>query len=128
MLAVDTNILVRLLTADDPDQTARAKIVLSKTVWISHTVFLETAWVLSYFYSFDDAAICEAFRRLLGLGDVHAQDAATIHSAILLCGQGVQFADALHLCCRPAGVTFVSFDESLLKRARRAGLKDVSRP
>jgi predicted nucleic-acid-binding protein len=43
MIAVDTNLLVRILTNDDPNQARRAvKILKSDDIFISKTVLLET--------------------------------------------------------------------------------------
>jgi predicted nucleic-acid-binding protein len=43
MVAVDTNLLIRLLTADEPRQTAVAKsLFASQSIWIAKTVLLET--------------------------------------------------------------------------------------
>lgn len=47
MIAIDTNVLVRLLVADDPAQSSRARALLeTQDVWIGPTVLLEAAWVL----------------------------------------------------------------------------------
>src|SRR3954452_1730341 len=48
MRAVDTNVLVRLLTADDAKQAAAAEafVTMAGHAWISHIVLVETVWVL----------------------------------------------------------------------------------
>jgi predicted nucleic-acid-binding protein len=49
MIGVDTNLLVRILTDDDPMQARRAANVLqSGDIFITKTVLLETEWVLRY--------------------------------------------------------------------------------
>ena len=74
MIAVDTNVLVRLLTADDPKQTAAVRALFAaETIWIAKTVLLETAWVLRSLYGFEETAISDAFTRLLGLKNVLAE-------------------------------------------------------
>ena len=51
MIAVDTNVLVRLLTGDDPAQTRRAAdLFAQESILIPKTVLLETEWVLRYRY------------------------------------------------------------------------------
>lgn len=66
MIAVDTNVLVRLLTADDPKQLAAARsLFASDPIWVAKTVLLETGWVLRSLYGFE-TAIHEAFTKLLG--------------------------------------------------------------
>ena len=46
--------------------------------------------------------------------------------ALVLSEHGMEFADALHLTSRPAGTTFVSFDKTLIRRARRARVRGFS--
>ena len=125
MKAVDTNILVRLLTADDPRQSAAAQAVFRDRVWIAKTVLLETAWVLGKVYEFDEGAIAEAFRQVLSLGAVSMEDEPGVMTALGLVAEGMEFADALHLCSRPGGTAFVSFDRKLIRRARRAGVANT---
>ncbi len=51
MVAVDTNVLVRLVTNDHPAQAARAAAVFrAGPVFISKSVLLEAEWVLRYSY------------------------------------------------------------------------------
>src|SRR5882672_8518139 len=102
MTAVDTNVIVRLVTADDPRQEAAARAVFAAApIWIAKTVFLETVWVLRNLYNFDQSEIREALTKLLGLPDVHAEDPACVADALTLTIQGVDFADAIHLSSRP---------------------------
>lgn len=127
MVAVDTNVLVRLLTGDDPTEEAVARAVFaSGPVWIGKTVFLETAWVLGRLYEFEADAIRDGFTKLLGLRNVHIEDEAAVAAALALTKEGIEIADALHLTTRPTGATFVSFDKSFVRRAKRAGAANVS--
>jgi predicted nucleic-acid-binding protein len=127
MTAVDTNILVRLLTGDDPRQEAAARSLLaSGPIWVAKTVLLETAWVLDSLYGFDPSTIHRALTGLLGLENVTVEDEPAVAAALALNVQGVQFADAMHLSSRPTGATFVTFDRSLVRRAKRAGARGVS--
>ncbi len=51
MISVDTNLLVRILTNDDPIQARRAvRILRSDDIYIPKTVLLETEWVLRHAY------------------------------------------------------------------------------
>jgi predicted nucleic-acid-binding protein len=127
MVAVDTNVLVRLLTGDDPSQEAVARVLFaSGPIWIGKTVFLETAWVLGSLYEFEQGAIRDAFTKLLGLRNVHMEDEAGVAAALELTKQGLEIADALHLTSRPPGVPFTSFDKSFVRRAKRAGVTNIS--
>jgi predicted nucleic-acid-binding protein len=105
MTAVDTNLVVRLLTGDDPRQTAAAQsIFTSRPIWIAKTVLLETNWVLRSLYGFQDAAIRDAFTKLLGLKNVQAEDASAVAEALDLAAHGIDLDDALHLTSRPHSV------------------------
>ena len=47
MLAVDTNVVVRFLTGDEPAQAERARSIFEReAVLLLKTVMLETEWVL----------------------------------------------------------------------------------
>ena len=127
MIAVDTNVLVRLLTGDDSRQEAAARSLFTREpIWIAKTVLLETGWVLHSLYGLEETEIRAAFTKLLGLENVHAEDESSVAAALALMTRGIEFADALHLCSRPPGAAFVSFDKSLVQRARRAGVSDIS--
>jgi predicted nucleic-acid-binding protein len=127
MTAVDTNILVRLLTGDDPKQAAAARAVFAAgPIWIAKTVLLETGWVLRSLYGFEESAIRDAFTKLLGLGNVHAEDESSVAAALALTVHGIELADAMHLASRPPGAAFVSFDQAFVRRAKRAGAVGVS--
>jgi predicted nucleic acid-binding protein len=127
MTAVDTNVLVRLLTGDDPRQCAAAKALFeAEPVWIAKTVLLETAWVLRRLYGFDDCALRDALTKLLGLDNAHAEDEAAVAAAFRLAAGGVELADAIHLTSRPPGAAFATFDRAFARLATRAGASGVS--
>src|SRR5476649_690315 len=102
MIAVDTNVVVRLLTGDEPRQAAAARSLFAAgPIFIAKTVLLETGWVLRSLYGFDEAAICDAFTKLLGLKNVHTEDKASMAAALALAAHGIELADAIHLSGRP---------------------------
>lgn len=127
MTAVDTNVLVRLLTGDDPKQAAAARALFaSEPIWIAKTVLLETGWVLRSLYGFEEGAIREAFVKLLGLKNVQIEDEPSVAAALALTVHGIELADALHLSSKPPGAVFVSFDQPFVRRAIRAGVAGVA--
>ena len=68
MIAVDTNVIVRLLTKDDERQYEISwRLFKDYEVFISDTVILETEWVLRYAYKFTPSQIHQAFLNLFGL-------------------------------------------------------------
>ncbi len=128
MTAVDTNVVVRLLTGDDRKQAAAARALFAaEPIWIAKTVLLETEWVLRSLYGFDTGAIRDALTRLLGLENVRVEDAAAVAAALTLTHSGIDLADAMHLSSRPAGARFVSFDKSFVAPAKKAGASGVAR-
>jgi predicted nucleic-acid-binding protein len=129
VVAVDTNVLVRLLTGDEPAQTARARAIFEReAVLLAKTVILESEWVLRRLYHFDSDRIAEAFVALIGLPDLVCEDAGAVADAIRWMRDGMDFADALHLAsARPAG-RFATFDEKLAKRAAKIADISVVRP
>ena len=127
MIAVDTNLLVRLLTDDDVKQAAAARSLFAREpIWIAKTVLLETGWVLRSLYGLEETEIRAAFTKLLGLKNVHAEDESSVAAALALTARGIELADAMHLCSRPPGAAFVSFDKSFVRGAKRAGVSDIS--
>lgn len=119
MIALDTNVLVRVLTRDDPVQAdLAADLMKSGDLFICKTVLLELEWVLRFAYGFDRAAIHGAIVRLLGLPALQVEDANTIADALRGYEAGMDFADALHLfSCVPTVTAFATFDQALAKKA-----------
>ena len=129
MIAVDTNLLVRLLTKDDPGQAIRAaKIMESDEIFIPKTVILETEWVLRHAYEIDKAAIMKGFEKLMGLPNVRVEDQQTVFQAVSWYESGLDFADALHLASSVKADRFVTFDNGFIKRAQKLISFEISQP
>ncbi len=121
MVAVDTNVVVRLVTSDHPAQTARAAAIFrAGPVYIPKSVLLETEWVLRYSYDLKSDAILRALRALLGLPNVSTEDPSAVVAALNLLEKGFDFADALHVASSATPGRFVTFDARLVRRARTA--------
>lgn len=82
MRAVDTNVLVRLVTRDDEVQTTSAEAFVTKGAWVSHLVLAETTWVLSSAYDLDHGAIATAVEMLLNHRTLTVQDADVVAAAL----------------------------------------------
>ena len=94
MTAIDTNIVVRFVTRDDPDQFARARALLASTVcYMPDTVVLETGWVLESIYGFSRDDVVRGLRAFLGLENVQVQDAERLQQALGWYVEGMDFAD-----------------------------------
>lgn len=128
MAALDTNVVVRLMTGDDPRQTARAKKLLkSESCSVAPSVLMECEWVLRAAYGMDAALIAQLFRRLLELEQLAPQSPALTERVLDAFEAGMDFADALHALQTPEDESFATFDAALVKRAARAGLRRVVR-
>jgi len=120
MLAVDTNVVVRLLVNDDARQGAAARRLFeSEEIWIGVTVLLEAAWVLESVYELSAAKSVAALRGLLGLPNVRVEDVGAVAVALDAAGRGLELADALHLVRAPEGAEFVTFDRALAKAGKK---------
>jgi predicted nucleic-acid-binding protein len=82
MRAVDTNILVRLVTRDEEKQVALAESFVEKGAWVSHLVLAETTWVLSAAYELEHGEIATAVDMLLNHKDLTLQDADVVSAAL----------------------------------------------
>ena len=82
MRAVDTNVLIRLVTRDDPKQVLAAEAFVTKGVWVSHLVLVEAVWVLSTVYDLGQREIATAVEMLLNHEHLTIQDAATVSAAL----------------------------------------------
>ena len=106
MRAVDTNVLVRLVTRDDRKQVATAESFISRGAWVSTLVLVEATWVLGAVYQLTHPEIATAVEMLLHHRDLTIQDSDTVAAALE------------HYRRRPA----LGFSDCLiLKVARKAG-------
>jgi predicted nucleic-acid-binding protein len=125
MLAVDTNVLVRLLARDDADQVHAAEAFISKGAWVSHLVLAETLWVLDSVYDLSRAQIATAVQMLLNHRELSLQDADVVTVALdqYRRRSAIQFSDCLVLeIARKAGhLPVATFDRNFAK------LDDVQR-
>jgi predicted nucleic-acid-binding protein len=129
MRAVDTNIVVRYLTGDDPAQFARAVGAMEGgETFLGLTVLLETEWVLRSVYRYRSSRVVEALRSLAGLRTVTLEEEATVSIALLWLERGLDFADALHLARAQSCEAFVTFDRDLMARAATLSAVPVTAP
>lgn len=121
MRAVDTNILVRLLTRDDPKQVASAETFIAKGAWVSHLVLAEAAWVLSSVYELNSVGVATAVEMLLSHKSLSLQDSEVVEAALKHFRKkpSVGFSDCLVLeIARKAGhLPLGTFDKDLGKLA-----------
>ena len=119
MRAIDTNVLVRLITRDDAAQAETAQAFVARGVWVSHVVLAETVWVLGTAYELRAAEIAEVIDMLLNHQQLTFQDADVVEAALESYKKlpGVGFSDCLVLeAARKAGhLPLGTFDKRLSK-------------
>ncbi len=120
MIALDTNIIVRVVTRDDATQHAAAvEVMRSPQLFVSRTVLLETAWVLTHTYALERAIVGRALSALVGYPNMTIEDRGSVLRALAWHSQGMDIADAFHLSS-PRDVThFATFDKKLAAAAAR---------
>jgi len=128
MLAIDTNVLVRFLVADDADQHDRAVAAIRGGAWIATTVLLEVEWVLRSYYRQPATRIIQAFRGLSALPSVTLEHPERVSDALDAAQQGLGFADALHRAAATDCDAFVTFDQDLIRAAARVGGVSTRQP
>jgi len=119
MRAVDTNVLVRLLTRDDARQVALAEDFVSRGAWVPHLVLAEASWVLGSVYGLGPAQITKAIEMLLNHRDLTLQDADVVVAALAHFRKkpSLSFSDCVVLAAaRKAGhLPLGTFDRNLGK-------------
>lgn len=119
MRAVDTNVLVRLITRDDSRQAASAESFIEKGAWVSVLTLAEAAWRLARFYKLSPKALAGAIEMLLNHKDLVLQDPETVAAALELfrAKAALGFTDCLILqLARKAGhLPLGTFDRRLAK-------------
>jgi predicted nucleic-acid-binding protein len=102
MIGLDTNVLVRYLTQDDPAQSRKATEILERRLteqnpgFVSIVAMVETVWVLDRAYGFSSPEIVEAVERILQADVLVVENEFEVFTAMIAVkeGQG-SFADAI---------------------------------
>ena len=119
MQAVDTNVLVRLITRDDVKQMVAAEAFVAKGAWVSHLAIVEATWVLASVYERDANAIATAVEMLLSHEHLTVQDTEVVAAAVAQFREQprVGFSDCLMVeIARKAGhLPLGTFDRDLGK-------------
>jgi predicted nucleic-acid-binding protein len=103
MIALDTNLLVRLVMNDDKKQTAASLRLLQseERVVLLNTVLLETVWVLQSVYGASRDDVLKALQRILSIA---RPETTTVPQALEWFRDGMDIADALHLATATAAL------------------------
>src|SRR5436190_22107462 len=98
MTGLDTNVLARYLTQDDPTQFQAALRLLNKkgaTFFVPDLVLVEVDWVLSGVYGWTRDEIAETFARLLTVHNLVFEDEGRVRGALKAMRLGADLSDAL---------------------------------
>lgn len=123
MKALDTNVLVRLLLADDAVQLLQVKKLLSQSQQFTSpiTVIQELVWVLEA-HDYSVAQVIRGMNLLLALPNFTPAHLAELRLALEWYDNGMDFADALHLALREPAQQLLTFDKSFIKLGKKQGL------
>jgi predicted nucleic-acid-binding protein len=117
-VTLDTNVLVRLATQDDPAQAAAAMKVLHKAALIAipTPALCEMVWVLLRGYRYTPAQVAHALRTLMQVAQVVCHTPAVLAGLTML-ERGGDFADGVIAFEGDmlGGTEFVSFDQQAVK-------------
>jgi predicted nucleic-acid-binding protein len=131
MTGLDTNILIRYLTQDDPVQSVKANEIFERRLtrtnlgFVSVVVIVEAVWVLDRSYGLTGPEIAAAVERLLQVEVLMIENEQEVFTAMLAVKQGRgTFADALiaELGARAGCKRTLTFDQ---KAARLPGFELV---
>jgi predicted nucleic-acid-binding protein len=124
MIGLDTNILIRYLTQDDPVQSAKATQILERRLtpknpgFISVVAMVEVVWVLARAYGLTAPEIAASLERLLQVEVLAIENEQEVFTAMVALKQGRgSFADALiaELGARAGCARTLTFDQKAVR-------------
>jgi predicted nucleic-acid-binding protein len=129
MIGLDSNILVRYLTQDDPIQSPKATEVIERQLteenpgFVSIVAMVETVWVLDRAYELATNEIAAAVERMLQTSVLVVENEQQVFTAMIALKEGRgSFADALivALGARVGCSRTLTFDQKALRLPRFA--------
>jgi len=118
MISLDTNVLLRLVLNDDPDQVSVAKQLIAQPCFIAPTVLVEVGWALRSVYRLDRKMVAAALLVILEYPAVEIDNVEAVRWALTRHAAAVSdLADLLHLACSPRAAAFGTFDRKLAQQA-----------
>ena len=124
MIALDTNVLVRLLVKDDAAQFALAQSYLREhctsddPALVNRVVLAEFVWVLESFYAYPRERVAQALDGILATAVLAVEDASSVRAALARYRNGADFADAIIAITnlRAGASTTLTFDKPAARR------------
>jgi predicted nucleic-acid-binding protein len=124
MIGLDTNVLVRYLAQDDPEQSKQATDMIERRLteaepgFVSIVAVVELVWVLDRAYGLGDREIAAAVERMLQAETLVVESEQAVFSATIALREGWgSFADALiaALGAKAGCAHTVTFDRKALR-------------
>jgi predicted nucleic-acid-binding protein len=119
MRAIDTNVLVRLITRDAPRQLESAEAFAANGAWVSVIALVEATWVLGSVYELTPKELSRAIEMLLDHRDLVLQDSDSVAAALELfrAKPSLGFSDCLmlHLAIKAGHLPLGTFDRNMAK-------------
>jgi len=127
---LDTNVVLRLVLADHPDLSQKAKSIFEEAekgrieVFINHTTVAEVFWVLESFYRLDKAELVQLLTELLRFPNLRVNDKRLILTALnLVLKENISYIDAYNLVfAKKNQLTLKTFDRKSAKLVTASGL------
>ncbi len=128
MIALDTNVLVRFITRDDPRQAAQVERFLrasNEEFFVSIPVLLELVWLLDRHFGYTRSEIAQVLRAFYERKDFVFENESHVMAAVAAFESGADFADHLIVeAARAAGCSkLLTLDEALVGRHRAFATK-----
>jgi len=122
MTVLDTNLLARVITNDDPEQARKVQRLLQSDVgFVPVTVILETGWVLEANYELTRSVVAQSLRQFLGMEAIRVHQPHRIEQALRWYENGLDFADSMHLAASQHASRLVTFDRAFASGAEGKG-------
>jgi predicted nucleic-acid-binding protein len=116
VIALDTNICLRLVLDDDPEQTRIARhLVLSSQCFVPITVILEAEWVLRRVYCHSKPDVANMIGQLIQTDNIDVDRVDAVKNALQISARGAEFPDALHLALSGSSDWLATFDKKFVK-------------
>ncbi|WP_395668394.1 PIN domain-containing protein [Rhodoferax sp.] len=131
MIGLDTNVLVRYIMQDDPEQSAKASLLIEsldrdRPGFISTVAVVELYWVLTASYALTGQQVAQALDAILRTKQFVVERADQVTRALRLFNQGgADFAD----CLIGSAATAAGCDSTMtfdVKASKHAGMTLIS--
>lgn len=123
-IAIDTNILVRLLFRDNPEQHKQAlATAMGNQCLVLTSVFLEAEWVIRGAYGLDRKTTAGLLRAMLETRELVFDEPELATAALWAYERGMDFSDAIHLYSAEGRASaLLTFDRDFVRKAGRLEL------